>query len=214
MTIYQYGANNPILYIDVNGDSLAVTGEQTAIDKFTEIANTGLGANYNVKIVNGVVSVVATGKEEDMTDEQKAFLEVMNGITTSEGVASVELVESSENVLIGSFDLESVDVNDIAQFPTTGPSTASGTLSHELVEQSSKQLDGNGYPIAHYVKGLGTEDKVNCSMRGSTQSTTRTTQNSKGQISGNVDIRYFKNGTTSTVSVQLTNNNVTKVEIK
>lgn len=64
------------------------------------------------------------------------------------------------------------------------------------------------------MKELGAEDKVNNSTRGSSQSTIKTTQNSKGQISGNLDIRFIKGTSVNIVSIHLTNNNVTKIEVK
>jgi RHS repeat-associated protein len=215
MSPYQYAANNPIYYVDVNGDSLAVSGIQTAVDKFEKIVNTGLGKNYNTNISDdGVISIIATGKKEEMTKEQKEFLNIMNKVTTSNGVIKIGLTESDENVLIGSFKLESIDVDDISKFPTTGPSTAAGTLSHELEEQFSKQIDGKSYATSYYIKGLGAEDKVNCSVRGSTQSTTRVSQNTNGQITGNIDVKFVKENTISIVSYHITNNNITKVEVK
>ena len=36
---YSYAANNPIVFIDVNGDSLTVSGDQTAIAEFIRISN-------------------------------------------------------------------------------------------------------------------------------------------------------------------------------
>ena len=162
---------------------------------------------------NGLVTIEATGKEGEMTKEQKAFADVMTGVTDLEkGMVSVGLVESSEDVLIGSYSLGAIDVDDVAQFGRGDAASSAGVLSHELVEQSAKQLDGNGYGMAH-LKGIRAEDMVNNSFRGSTLPTTRTTQNARGQISGQIDIRYTK-GTVRVVSIHLTNNNVTKVDEK
>lgn len=144
LTSYQYGANNPTLYIDVNGDSLSVTGNQTAVDKYNAIVNAGLGGFYTTKVdKKGLVTLESTGEKDDMTEEQKVFHGVMSEITDlKKGNLSVGLVESDENVLIGSYELGSIDVDDIAKSPTTGSSTSHGALSHELAEQASKQLDG------------------------------------------------------------------------
>ena len=62
MTPYQYGANNPIKFIDVNGDSLRVNfSGQDAKNAFIRIMNNGLEGQFNVNISkNGTVTFQAT----------------------------------------------------------------------------------------------------------------------------------------------------------
>lgn len=52
MTLYQYGANNPIVYIDVNGDSLKVTND--AIMAIYHSLDKNSNVHFDVK--NGMIN--------------------------------------------------------------------------------------------------------------------------------------------------------------
>ena len=71
----QYAANNPLRFIDINGDSLAVTGNVTDISSFLRVLNNGLGGFYSTQYngKTGLVSLVKNNLKGVMTSEQKAL---------------------------------------------------------------------------------------------------------------------------------------------
>ncbi|MDH7463872.1 DUF6443 domain-containing protein [Chitinophagaceae bacterium 26-R-25] len=146
LTPYQYGANNPLLYLDNNGDSLIVTGENKG---FEQIVNNGLGGLYTVQQNStGTYSLVSTGAEGKLTDQQQAFYNNLNGVLTDVCTVTINAVSNSDKVDIGQYETQTIDVGDMAQFnsigsgkPTTG-STAEGLLVHEVVEQYNLQTSG------------------------------------------------------------------------
>jgi uncharacterized protein RhaS with RHS repeats len=71
---YGYAVNNPISYIDKNGDSLILSGKDDAIAMFKQITNNGLGGYYTVtENESGTYSLEATGKKGKLTAKQRAL---------------------------------------------------------------------------------------------------------------------------------------------
>ncbi|OMP74928.1 hypothetical protein BW716_32785 [[Flexibacter] sp. ATCC 35208] len=212
---YQFAANNPILLIDINGDSLTVTGEQTAKDKFVNTSNTGLGGFYKTKVgKDGLVTLEKTDKKGIMTKEQKAFYKQLSSITDlKKGDVTVGLVESKGDVLVGSYFQSQIDVDDVGKFGTSKGESAAGALGHELIEQQSKQLDGKGYNYAHQ-DGINAENEINGTVRGATTVAPGASQDASGRITGTFITSYVQNGQNISVSVTIKNNNITSVTSK
>jgi len=145
LTPYQYGANNPIKFIDVNGDSLILNGNSEAIAEFEKSVNEGLGGFYSTKVSeSGTYSLVATGKKGKMTKQQAAFHKAVNGVMTSRKDVSVNVVVNDSKIDIGSFPTSTIDIGDINKFNSINDKGASGStreglLAHELVEQNALQ---------------------------------------------------------------------------
>lgn len=224
LTPYHYGANNPLLFVDINGDSLIVGGEQTAIDKFKSISNQALGGFYTTTVgKNGLVTLEATGKKGEMTEQQQAFFAGMSQSTSLEApVVQIGLVESSNQVLVGSYSLQQIDVDDLSAFGSDGPATVAGALIHEVAEQTYKQTMGLGDTKAEYNMAHGlaitNENEVNGSTRGeelpsSAMTSPRASYNAQynQSSSGHVDIQYTQSGQSRTVSLQIRNGNVKSV---
>lgn len=47
---YQYAANNPIVFVDINGDSVQVVGKQENVARYLKVINDGLGGAYNATL--------------------------------------------------------------------------------------------------------------------------------------------------------------------
>ena len=143
---YQYAANNPILFLDNNGDSLIVTG---AREGFEQIVNTGLAGLYTVQQnQSGTYLLVATGAEGTLTEQQQAFYDKLNNVLTDASTITINAVMNSEDIDIGQYNSQTIDIGDMQQFnsigsgkPTTG-STAEGLLIHEITEQFLLQTSG------------------------------------------------------------------------
>ena len=103
---YQYAAGNPIKYIDKNGDSLTVVGKQDALCKDLKISlNPRLMGDFIMfnKMSSGTYSLVSTGKDGEMTDQQQAFYDAMNGVMTGAKDVSLIAVMNDPKVDFGSF---------------------------------------------------------------------------------------------------------------
>jgi hypothetical protein len=213
------------LYLDINDDSLVVTGKQTAVDKFKAESNQGLSGFFYTNVSdNGLVTLSATGKEGEMTKEQQAILAGMSQATSFDvGVVKIGLVESSHQVMIGSYSLGQIDVDDVSVLGSDGPATSAGALIHEVSEQFYKQTlglsDTKPEFLAAHNLAIGHEDSVNGSTRGEGElpsSHTTSPRNSFNvkyhqSISGQVDIQYTRNGQASTVSLHIKYGNVKAV---
>jgi RHS repeat-associated protein len=206
---YHYAANNPVLYIDVNGDSLALSGTNDAINKALENINSGLGGEYVSISDNGQLSL-HIGEEQiaNLSDEQKGLLNVVNDAISAEDQINIQIVESSKIVLIGSYQLEAIDIDDINAFGEGEAVNRFSTLGHEISEQQSKQLENKAYPQAHQ-DGFSAEEKITGFTRqpGLAPSSSGS-QDSNGRITGNFDTIHTKNGRNIKVSTKIVKNNV------
>jgi RHS repeat-associated protein len=143
---YQYAANNPIYFMDNNGDSLIVNG---ANSEFEQVVNNGLAGLYTInQNSTGTYSLVSTGAEGSLTGQQQEFYDNLNKVLTDGNTITINAVENSDQVYIGQYMTQTMDVGDMSKYnsigsgqPTTG-STAEGLLIHEVVEQFGLQTSG------------------------------------------------------------------------
>jgi RHS repeat-associated protein len=215
MTPYQYGGNNPIYYIDINGDSLHVSiASNQAWNAFRDIVNAGFEGQFRVVAQaaegegNYYLFVTATeggGDVGQLSDEGLAFYNEMVDITSGDGVAKVSLVWDKSDVNVGNYRTGEVDMADISAFNIGGNSvdmskpvgaTQQGKLIHEVREQYEKGRAGytgdQGYRSSH-ARAIGAENAVNGNIR---------LTNREGFTRGNKAVRqYFreKDGTITTV---------------
>ena len=160
---YQYAANNPMLYIDVNGDSLALREQNKGgIDGFKGIVSSGSGGFYkaNVDAKTGLVSVASTGQKGDISKEQQNFVNQLTNVTTGNGVATVNVAVNSEGVVIGELASNTIDVGDMAKLGTDGKVTAQSSLVHEVRENYDSQVLKKT-PTAAHMSGARAEGVIN-----------------------------------------------------
>ena len=146
---YAYVGNNPMNRVDPTGKILEFSGNTDDLNKVKTIANSGLhGYELNIG-KNGVASlskVKATGKE---TKEQKAFRESLQRVIGDKGTTAINVASHGQGVVIGSFNLRTIDPTDMSKFGSSQPSAAS-TLGHEVMEQYAGQVLGmSSYSVAH-----------------------------------------------------------------
>ncbi len=105
LTPYHYGANNPILYIDINGDSISVA--QQYREQFMNDMQNVFGDNTNLFSFSESGMLAFDGKKKDLTKEQKQVFKGMNKLMNSKDVYGVAY-ESSYTTKDGS---QTIDVD-------------------------------------------------------------------------------------------------------
>jgi RHS repeat-associated protein len=173
---YQYSANNPAVFIDINGDSVGVGGKQENVDRYLKVINDGLGGAYKASLSKaGNLVVSSTGKDGELTEEQQAFYEEVSGIAhTSEYNFKIGIVSGSSNVDIGDYDTHLVDIADVEQFNNANSSvdrsqpvgaTQQGKVTHELVEQAGQAKRGYDAYKTDHAAAIQAENRVNGNTR-------------------------------------------------
>ena len=206
MNPYQYGANNPILNIDVNGDSIRLSfiGDysQHSENKLTGMINNNLEGQFSAtyedieydednEIASGTLSIVPTkggGDINKMSLNGQEFYRELTELTDTEGLVEIKVDYARSDVHTGNFDKETMDVADILQFNeklSELGGTQGGKIIHEFREQYSKQVLGNGYKEGAHGAGIQSENNVNLSVRregGSTRNSSTQTFRGRGGV--------------------------------
>jgi RHS repeat-associated protein len=210
---YQYGGNNPIKYVDINGDSLKLSAtDQKLVDQFNTTMNDGLGGFYTVgQDDRGNSTLTKTDKKGKMSKEQKALYGHLNKVVSDKKDVKVELVENDNKVFIGSYDQGKIDMADVANVGTGEAITSLSALTHEIVEQGAKQIDGLAINDAH-EKGMQAEKDLTGYQRQESRATSTLARDpSKIGVSGIVTIPYINGKTTVTVELQILKTNLAKI---
>jgi RHS repeat-associated protein len=145
MSPYQYGANNPVLNIDVNGDSVQVTGKEKNIDRFIKILNDRTGNTYAVQ--NGYLTRTSQNLNTQTNENFSGDLsQVVESAITGNGVIPMNIVKNSGSVLIDSYQTGDLDVGDLKALKN--PTFVAGQLAHIFSERMA--TEGNeGYGNAN-----------------------------------------------------------------
>jgi RHS repeat-associated protein len=156
-TPYHYGANSPIMFVDVNGDSLAVKEiDAGSTDKFKQNIQNGSGGYWlaNVDANTGIVSLSENKDlEGNMSKDQASFVKALSSVINGNGVATINLVNNSESVVIGDIANNIVDVGDMQKLGTDGKLTAQKALVHEVSENYDVQVNKMSPTSAHQRAG-------------------------------------------------------------
>jgi RHS repeat-associated protein len=187
MTPYQYGANNPIKYIDINGDSLRLNfigdNKSESLIGLMGIISNALEGQYQGKLSNisydeesgsysGLLEIVPTkggGNFEKMSLHGQEFYREITEIAHEKGTLTEVNVDYARiDVATGNFALSTIDIADIQQFNTNLSElggTQGGKIIHEFREQYSLQvLNNKDFPSAHRA-AIQAENNVNLSVR-------------------------------------------------
>jgi RHS repeat-associated protein len=215
---------------------LVVTGDQTAIDKFKDRVSAGTGGLYNAQVdKNGQVSLVQAA-EGPLSEQQQSFFDVINNATDmSQSQVTIGLSNNSEDVFVGNLFGGEIDMGDVDAFgENTNGVGANGIFGHELNEQTVAQrtsggnvnsLSDNQANNIHNQSITGAENPINGSTRDGPAKSTNVTVTpgadrraangvlvEGGKRNGNLDINYTQNGVTTTISIQINNNNIISVK--
>jgi len=218
MSPYQYGGNNPIINIDVNGDSLYLVnvGNTSASKEFERQTNDGLGGFYTFGFdpETGKASLTATGKEGTMTDEQSEFYNSVNGVVNApeDQFTAIRLVEGSESVMIDNHKTAEFDVTDNKQFEGKKAMSSSDNIGHFLVEQREMQKQNNplSYNRAHYDVAIPTSEKIT-GYKEVSQSNSIRGDAATNKITGTYQSIYQGKADDRKIVISVANSNVTNV---
>jgi RHS repeat-associated protein len=162
LTPFHYTANNPILFVDLNGDSLLLSGTNQAVGKFEQTVNNGIGSfitfeknsigkyefDYSAIAPSGTdPTTAAEAAKVFMTRQQTEFFDNLNWVISNQNDIRFDIIDHnnphSENIFIadngfGSVTqtnhLHTIDIDDVNSFGYGGIVTSGGILSHEFVE--------------------------------------------------------------------------------
>ena len=147
---YAYCANNPARFIDPDGRALELKGNANDCGRFVSLLNQGAGKD--VFAFEGSMVYIANPSAELNNEYSKFITSVIN----SENTVSLNVVSSSEEVLIGNYSTQTVDVADMENL--NGAKYTSGALAaiHEVYEQNGIQVK-NLNPLIAHGKAMGEE---------------------------------------------------------
>ena len=139
---YAYVQGSPLKYVDPKGEILDFIGTQLELLKLQAIANHFLHGFDLVVNNNGRASLQPNNEVGPATPEQAALAGVLSMAINHPSKVTIKLVTGSPDTLIGSYEAEKLDVQDLAAQGIGPGINAAGSLAHEISEQSGKQIFG------------------------------------------------------------------------
>jgi RHS repeat-associated protein len=159
---YVYCANNPIRYVDLQGDSLILSGNALDIQTIASTYNLGLGGFYTTSadaIGKMSISPVAGTDPNKMTAEQKAYYSALDKVISgTDGMTTIN-VANGTSVVIGDVNTSTIDIRDIQVLGNGTDINQGSALLHETIEQYGVQIKGQTPTVAH-LKASGAERMV------------------------------------------------------
>lgn len=139
---YAYCGNNPVRYVDMRGDSLSLSGTTENINSTLDVYNKGLGGYYKAS-VDGCGNVSLTVNQDmdlsKMTKQEMSVYEQLHHIISSPNSTKINVVNGSNDVIIGNAKTATVDIGDINAMQGLKNSSPVAALMHETNEQSFLQ---------------------------------------------------------------------------
>ena len=172
MSPYVYCANNPLILIDPIGNDLELCGEENDLKTTINMMNDFITSDNPVfDLSDGKVSVRELNKDEydNLSSEQQSFYSLISSVVNDDHTVSVDIVNNSNEVFVGSYELGQIDIGDIMAIGEGEAMNCYSTFGHEIAEQYKKQTSGTNqsYSISHFGYGLKYEDLISGYTRGS-----------------------------------------------
>lgn len=138
LSLYACFANNPVFYIDPNGDTINVSGKnKREVKSFISMLSKRTGNKYGVNENGNVYN--KTGKINTKTNSRKSgeLSEQTENLITDENTIELVIVKNSTGVLFDHFDNGQVDIGD---FKKSAKIMQAGLLGHIFSERSSTSV--------------------------------------------------------------------------
>lgn len=207
-----FAANSPLKFTDPDGRDLILKGDTNHLQQITSTLNQGIGGNYVKTDKNGNVSINnISGKQwSKLSNEQKALYNTVKEAVKANGDININVVSGDEVVIIGSYELESIDIADINAFGEVKGVNQYSVLGHEIKEQKEKQIENKQRNGAH-DKGNDVEKEISGGYERNDKSSTLKPE-ADWPISGTVKTEYIKGIDNQIgVTIKIKRGNVTNV---
>jgi len=187
---YSFGSGNESGALKSDGGDILRPTFQDAATKtaYQNTVQNATGGLYQVSqdpLINGGNASFTQVAEGPLTQEQQAFVDAYKSVINSPTVVYQDIVSNDINTDVGSFQNNTMDMADIAQFDAVGKGATSsaGAFIHETVEQLEKAKLGidkgsmggevinsagkTTYPnyISSHSTAIQAENKVNGNVR-------------------------------------------------
>ena len=126
-------------FVDLRGDSLSISGNDEDVNSTLGVYNQGMGGYYQATVDSkGNVSLTVNPDMDPskMTDKEKTVYDQLNKIINSSNMTTINIVNGSSDVIIGSAVTATVDIGDVKAMQGALNSDPVATLMHETNEQS------------------------------------------------------------------------------
>lgn len=190
--------------------SLVATGDSAG---FAAMANSVITVQQEVIVSpTGEVSLRATDIQGPPSLEQSVLVDVLNRVISHSNPTTIAFTHGlttsdplAQQVIVGSYNLGMIDLDDIAAFGSGLGISSASTLIHEIQEQFRKQVHREAYPAAH-ASGIAEEQRATGATRGADRA--RRVNATTIEITTPFT---FPSGRTVEVTVTLTGRNITRV---
>ena len=169
---YTYCANNPVVLKDPDGRIFELYGDQEDVNEAIQLMNNCFPSSDPIFGLDGnkVTSRELTNEEySNFSMEQKAFYHTISSTIADESTTSIEIVRNSNDILIGSFYEQAIDIGDINAIGEGAAINCYSTFGHEVAEQRAYQNSGgkSSYLFCHFMYGIKAEEEISGYLRGS-----------------------------------------------
>ena len=165
---YAYCAWNPVKLVDPDGRELVFTGESEHVNSLLKIMNSCFSFSSDVfSIIDGKVQSRELNSEEleSMSEKQQAFYNTIMSAVNDEKTISIGVVSNSEQVLIGSWNLNQIDIADINALGVGDGMDMYSIIAHEIAEQHYKQTSIIPVYTVGHALGYRAEELVSGTSR-------------------------------------------------